>query len=83
MAEYVNWFAENWDQVVIGLTLLYGALSVFVTLTPYPQDDVWLAKLKKILVQLSILKPKDVPGVGKLPGAKVTPPQKEVWPKGE
>lgn len=62
------WLTENWDSVLEALAALYALASVIVAITPTPRDDEALAAVRRFVVRLSFLSPRDVPGTLSLPG---------------
>jgi hypothetical protein len=67
------WLTENWDLVLEGLGAAYAFASVVVALTPTPRDDAALASVRRFVVRLSFLSPRDVAGVVSMPGSLPDP----------
>lgn len=54
----MNWFMENWVNILACFGGLVAAASAFVKMTPTQKDDNFVALLVKILNWLSIFNPK-------------------------
>lgn len=54
----MNWFMENWVNILACFGGLVAVASAFVKLTPTQKDDNFVALLVKIFNWLSIFNPK-------------------------
>lgn len=83
--EIINWFTENYAQVVVAIGLLYSFANIVVGWTDSPEDDAALAKIRKFLVFISVLEPKNSEGTIKPPlkGPSPKVPEKPKVPQGE
>ena len=54
----MNWFMENWVNILACFGGFVAAASAFVKMTPTQKDDNFVALLVKILNWLSIFNPK-------------------------
>ena len=68
------WVVEHWALVAQIVAGLFGVVSLIVGATPTPKDDEVLRDIRRFLVRLSLLQPKDAPGTLKFPGTFPPPP---------
>jgi hypothetical protein len=52
----INWFVQNWVNILSIISYVIAAASLIVKLTPTPDDDTALAKLIDILKKLALYK---------------------------
>lgn len=59
----IEWFASNWDVILMVSGAVLSLASIVTKLTPTPTDDKVVDFIKNLLARLSVLQPKGVSGV--------------------
>jgi len=55
MTEVINWFTENWDEILFAITSIVTGVSIIVRLTPTLRDDnMWLPVVKFLSKYIAI-----------------------------
>ena len=67
MADLLTWLSTHRVELLEAAGAVYVLASIYVALTPSPDDD---RALRGIVERLSFLQPRTSPGVLSLPGAK-------------
>ena len=67
MTDILAWIADHRAELLEAAGAVYLLASIYVALTPSPDDD---RVLRGVVERLSFLQPRDRPGVLSLPGAK-------------
>lgn len=67
MSDVLTWIADHRAELLEAVGAVYLLASLYVAITPSPDDD---RALRGLAERLSFLQPKDAPGVLSLPGAK-------------
>lgn len=68
--EQLQWLADNWGAILVGLSALLSLASAITRLTPSPKDDEVVSVLQDAIGRLSLLDHHDSPRTVKGPLAR-------------